>query len=290
MGLFLLQVVNGLTLGIIYGLGALGFTMVYKALRELNFAHTDTIMIAAFLMYTFCVTFGLPVYVTFVVVIVLMLLYGVLIEKTIFKQFRKESPLTFMLVSISLSSVVKNIGLLLCGPEPRSLPAFLGDQKISILDTVIPLSNLYILLIALFFLGVFQLFFTKTKFGLSIRLASEDTETAELMGIKVLHVRMAIFAITSALGGIAGVLVAPLFSVTTELGAQLALKIFVSAVIGGVGDLTGAIAGGMLVGITEALTAAFISSNYKDVIVFTAGIMILAFFPLGIFRRVVNKH
>ena len=290
MGLFLLQIVNGLTLGTIYGVGALGFTMIYKALRELNFAHTDTIMIAAFLMYTFTVTFNMPIYITFVVVIMLMLLYGILIEKCIFKQFRKSSGLTFMLVSISLSSIVKNIGLLLCGPEPRAVPSFLGSQNISFSNTSIPLSNFYILLIALFSLGVFQLFFTRTKFGLSIRLASEDTETAELMGIKVLHVRMAIFAITSALGGLAGLLVAPLFSVTTELGAQLALKIFVAAVIGGVGNLTGAIAGGMLVGITEALTAAFISSGYKDVIVFTAGIVILAFFPLGIFQRVVNKH
>ncbi len=290
MGLLLVQLVNGITIGVIYGLGALGFTMVYKALGDLNFAHCDTIMIGAFLSYTFIVAGGFPLYFAFPAVVVLMLLYGLLIEKALFKRFRKASVITFMLVSISLSSVVKNVALLICGPEPVSLPLILGSQKIELYGATIPLSNFWILLIAVFSLVVLQLFFTRTKFGLSIRLASEDTETAGLMGIRVLRVRAATFAITSALGGIAGMLVAPLFTVTTELGAQLALKIFVAAVVGGVGNLPGAVAGGILVGVTECLSAAYISSGYKDIIVFTAGILTLAVCPLGIFRRVVSKH
>jgi branched-chain amino acid transport system permease protein len=290
MGLFFLQLVNGLTIGIIYGLGALGFTMVYKALGLLNFSHSDTIMIGAFLSYTFIVTYGCPIIPTFFITIAIMLFYGVFLEKAIFKRFRKSSPITFMLVSISLSSVVKNIGLLVCGPEPRSLPAILGTKKVEMFGATIAFSNFYILLIALFSLVVLELFFTKTKFGLSIRLASEDTETAGLMGIRVLRVRAATFAITAALGAVAGILVAPMFSITTELGAQLALKIFVAAVVGGVGNLPGAVAGGLLVGVTESLSASFVSSGYKDVIVFTAGILTLALCPLGIFRRVVSKH
>lgn len=290
MGLFILQLVNGLTIGMVYGLAALGFTMVYKALGLLNFAHSDTIMLGAMFAYVFIVGIGLPLVFSMICVVIIMLLYGFIEEKFIFKRFRKASPITFMLVSISLSSVVKNIGLLIWGPEPRALPNIFGTQKIVVYDATISLSNFYIFGIAVFFLVVLQLFFTKTKFGLSLRLASEDPETAGLMGIRVLRTRAATFAITAALGGIAGMLVAPIFSINLDLGSSLALKAFIAAVVGGVGNLVGAIAGGLLVGITESLSSAYISSGYKDVIVFVGGIIALAFFPLGIFRRVVNKH
>ncbi len=290
MGLLILQLVNGLTMGMIYALAALGFTMVYKALGLLNFSHSDTIMIGAMAAYTLIVPLGIPFAAALFMVVLLMLFYGLFLEKLLFKRFRKASPITFMLVSISLSSVVKNIALLVWGPEPRSLPSIFGTQKLSIYGTTVPLSNFYIFGIAVFFLIVLQLFFTKTKFGLSIRLASEDPETAGLMGIPVLKTRAATFAITAALGGIAGMLVGPLFSINIDLGSSLALKTFIAAVVGGVGNLIGAVAGGLLVGVTESLSAAYISSGYKDVIVFVSGIIVLAFFPLGIFRRVINKH
>ena len=290
MGLLSLQIVNGITIGMIYGLAALGFTMVYKALGYLNFSHSNTITIGAFVIYTVVFSCNIPFLAAMPIVIVFMLFYGFVLEKLIFKRFRKASALTFMLVSISLSTVVSNICQLIFGPQPRALTNVFPNIKLSIAGGSIPFNNVCIFVIAVLFLVILQLFFSKTKFGLSLRLASEDPATASLMGIKVLNTRAATFAITAALGGIAGMLVSPLYSVTIELGSSLALKTFIAAVVGGLGNFVGAVAGGVLVGVTESLASTYISSAYKDLIVYVAGIVILAFFPYGIFRRVKTKH
>lgn len=290
MGLLSLQIVNGITIGMIYGLAALGFTMVYKALGYLNFSHSNTITIGAFVIYTVVFSCNIPFLAAMPIVIVFMLFYGFVLEKLIFKRFRKASALTFMLVSISLSTVVSNICQLVFGPQPRALTNVFPNIKLSIAGVSIPFNNVCIFVIAVLFLVILQLFFSKTKFGLSLRLASEDPATASLMGIKVLNTRAATFAITAALGGIAGMLVSPLYSVTIELGSSLALKTFIAAVVGGLGNFVGAVAGGVLVGVTESLASTYISSAYKDLIVYVAGIVILAFFPYGIFRRVKTKH
>lgn len=288
--IFVQQAINGLTVGMIYGLAALGFTMVYKALGLLNFSHADTLMIGAFLSYTFVANLKWPIYIALPFIILIMMTYGAFIEKILFKHFRNKSKISFMLISISLSGILRNSALLIWGPHPRALPPIFGSSSFNIGDVVIPARNLIIFAIALLFLATLQLFFLKTKLGLAMRISAEDPETAGLMGVKVLSTRAATFAITSALGGIAGVLVAPLFSVTIELGASLALKTFVAAVLGGVGNLPGAILAGLLVGTSESIVSGFISSGYRDAIVFAAGIIILAFRPQGIFKRVVTKE
>lgn len=290
MELLGVQIINGITIGMIYGLAALGFTMVFKALGYLNFSHANTITIGAFVIYTVVVTCNIPFLLAMPVVILFMLFYGFVLEKLIFKRFRKASSLTFMLVSISLSTVVTNVCLLVFGPQPRALINVFPDIKFTIGGVSIPFNNVCIFVISVIFLIIMQLFFHKTKFGLSLRLASEDPSTASLMGIKVLNTRAATFAITAGLGGIAGMLVSPLYSVTIELGSSLALKTFIAAVVGGLGDFVGAVAGGVLVGLVETLSSTYIASEYKDLIVYVAGIIVLAFFPYGIFRRVKTKH
>lgn len=290
MGLFGLQIVNGLTIGIVYGLAALGFTMVYKALGYLNFSHSNTITVGAFVLYTVINQCNIPFLPAMLLVIVFMLFYGFVLEKLLFKRFKTASPLTFMLVSISLSTVISNVCLLIFGAQPRALTNVFPDIKLSIGSFTIPFNNVCIFLIAVAFLIILQLFFSKTKFGLAMRLSSEDPTTASMMGVKVLNTRAATFAITAALGGVAGMLISPLYSVTIELGSSLALKTFISAVVGGLGNFGGAIAGGLLVGLTESMASTYISSSYKDLIVYVVGIVILAFFPYGIFRRVTTKH
>ena len=290
MELLGVQIINGITIGMIYGLAALGFTMVFKALGYLNFSHANTITIGAFVIYTVVVTCNIPFLLAMPVVILFMLFYGFVLEKLIFKRFRKASSLTFMLVSISLSTVVTNVCLLVFGPQPRALTNVFPDIKFTIGGVSIPFNNVCIFVISVIFLIIMLLFFHKTKFGLSLRLASEDPSTASLMGIKVLNTRAATFAITAGLGGIAGMLVSPLYSVTIELGSSLALKTFIAAVVGGLGDFVGAVAGGVLVGLVETLSSTYIASEYKDLIVYVAGIIVLAFFPYGIFRRVKTKH
>ena len=143
----------------------------------------------------------------------------------------------------------------------------------------------YIFIISISILFLLQLFFQKTKFGLAMRIAAEDMETASLMGVNVLSTRAATFAITSSLGGLAGLLIAPIFSVTLELGGALAGKVFIAAVVGGIGYLPGAVMGGLLIGILETISTGFISSAYRDAIVYSIGIMILLFRPLGLFQK-----
>jgi len=284
------QLINGFTIGMIYGTAALGFTMVYKALGYLNFAHADNLMIGALLAYTCIVTLKFPLFVSFLVVIVLMLLYGMCIERVLFRHFQRESKITFMLVSISLSGILKNAALLIWGPEPRALPAIWGTGAIILNGVPFPIRNIYIMLIAITCLALTSFFFAKTKIGLAMRIAADDPEAAGLMGVRVSWTRVGTFSITAALGAIAGVLVAPLFNITPELGSSLALKAFIAAVVGGVGHIPGALICGIFLGVGESLTAGFVSSGYRDAIIYAVGIMILAFKPTGIFQKAYTKH
>lgn len=279
------QTLNGITIGIIYGIIALGYTMVYKALRLVNFSHVETIMVGAQLSYTFIVVLNWPIPIVFLGVILVMLGYGYLLEKLLFTHFRNASKLTFMLVSLSLTGIIRNSGILIWGPEPKAIPAIFGTATMKIMKSTIPLRNIYIFLLSVGILFCLQLFFTKTKFGLAMRIAAEDVETAALMGVNTQSTRTATFAVSSALGGVAGLLIAPIFSVTLELGSALAMRVFMAAVIGGIGYLPGAVMGGLLIGLMDSITATFFSTGYRDFIVFAVGIIVLALFPLGLFRR-----
>lgn len=283
-GILIQQSVNGMTIGIIYGMAALGYSMVYKAIGCVNFSHCETIMIGAQLAYTFIVFLKWPIPIVFLGVMLVTLAYGYLLEKLIFKHFRNASKITFMLVSLSLTGVIRNSGLLIAGPEPKSIPAIFGTETITFFHTIILLRNIYILLISIGILFLLELFFKKTKFGLAMRIAAEDMETAGLMGVNILSTRAATFAVTSSLAGLAGLLIAPIFSVTLELGGALAMRIFMAAVIGGIGFLPGAVIGGLFVGLLDTFSAGFVSTGYRDVIVFSVGIIVLAFRPLGLFR------
>ena len=290
MGLLALQVVNGLVIGILYGLAALGFTMVFKALGYLNFAHADTIMLGAIVYSTLISVLRIPYPIAFFVALGIIMGYGVLTEKGLFIRFRRTSAITFMLVSMSLSTVVKNTTLLVYGALPRGLSVSFTNAFITIGGMRISLNNFVIFGIAILILTMLQLFFTKTKFGLAIRMAQEDPDTAGLMGVNVLSTRAATFGISAGLGCIAGMLIGPIFSISIELGTQISLKSFIAAVIGGLGNFMGAIFGGLIVGLVESLGSTYISSGYKDVIVYVSGIVVLGFFPYGIFRRITTKH
>lgn len=290
MGLFILQIVNGVTYGMFYGLAALGLSMVFKSLGYMNFAHSDTIMIGAIVLYCFMSYLSIPFVAAFLLTMVIAMAYGVLTEKVLFIRFAKTSPVTFMLVSMSLSTVVKNVALILFGAYPHSLEFKFTDAYLSVAGTQIPVNNFIYFGITLIILAALQLFFVKTKFGLAIRMAQESPETASAMGVNVKMTRAATFGISACLGGVSGMLMGPIYTISTELGSQVSLKAFIAAVIGGLGNFAGSIFGGVLVGVTECLGATYISSGYKDIIVYTAGIIVLGFFPYGIFRRVKTKH
>lgn len=290
MGLFFSQTIYGLVIGVLYGLAALGITMVYKALGYMNFAHSDTIMLGAIVYCTFIQSLNIPAWISFVVSLILIMGYGMMTEKLLFVHFRNTSAVTFMLVSMSLSTVVKNLTLMIYGARARGLSISYLDAYFTIGGINIQMDNFIIFGIAMLILLFLQVFFTKTKFGLAIRLAQEDPKTAGVMGVNVLTTRAATFAISAALGCIAGMLIGPIFTISTELGSQISLKAFIAAVVGGLGQFPGAIAGGLLVGLIESYGATYVSSSFKDVIVYIMGIIVLGFFPYGLFRRVKTKH
>ena len=284
------QAVNGLTIGAIYGLIALGFSMVYKAIGCLNFAHTVSVMLGALLSHTLIVTLNMNVVVAMFTISVLLYIYGWLVNFFVFRFFQNDSKITFMLVSISLAGMLQQAALLLWGPEPRALPSVFGTGRVYMGGVGFPVQNLVLFGISLLTLALLLLFFNKTRFGLAMRIAAEDPEAAGLMGVNVAQTRSATFSITAVLGGIAGFLVAPLFGVTIGIGQNVALRMFVAAVVGGVGFLPGAVGAGLLVGLLESLSAAFISSGWRDVIIFSASIAVLAIRPMGIFRKAVTKY
>lgn len=290
MGLFILQIVNGVTYGMFYGLAALGLSMVFKSLGYMNFAHSDTIMIGAITLYCFISYLSMPFALAFILTMLITMVYGILTEKILFIRFSKTSAITFMLVSMSLSTVIKNIALMLFGAYPHSLEFKFTDAYFTVAGTQISWNNFIYFGITLAILGALQLFFVKTKFGLAIRMAQESAETASAMGVNVKMTRAATFAISAGLGAVSGMLIGPIYTISTELGSQISLKAFIAAVIGGLGNFMGSVLGGVLVGITECLGATYISSGYKDIIVYTAGIIVLGFFPYGIFRRVKTKY
>ena len=291
MGLLVLQIINGLVIGILYGLAALGLTMVYKALGYMNFAHSDTIMLGALLYSVLILNVKIPFYFSFFIALVIVMGYGVLTEKLLFIRFRRTSPITFMLVSMSLSTVVKNIALIVYGAQNRGLSISFTKAFFRVGGMRVSMNNFVILGIALLMLAALQTFFTHTRFGLAIRMAQEDPDTASLMGVDVLTTRAATFGISAGLGCVAGMLIGPIFSISTELGTQITLKSFIAAVIGGLGNFVGSVSGGLIVGLVESLGSTYVSSRYKDVIVYVSGIIVLGFFPRGIFRRrAVTKH
>ncbi len=290
MGLFLSQTIYGFVIGVLYGLAALGITMVYKALGYMNFAHSDTIMLGAIVYCVLIQGANVPIGLAFVVTLLIIMFYGVMTEKILFIRFRRTSTVTFMLVSMSLSTVVKNLALMIYGARPKGLSITYTNAYFTVGGINIPLNNFVIFGIAVGILIIIQVFFSKTKFGLAIRLAQEDADTASLMGVNVLNTRAATFAISAGLGCIAGMLIGPIFTISTELGTQISLKAFIAAVVGGLGQFPGAIAGGLLVGLIESYGATYVSSSFKDVIVYVMGIVVLGFFPYGLFRRVKTKH
>lgn len=288
MGLFITQLINGLALGMLYGMAALGFTMVYKALGYLNFSHSTTMTIGALCVYAIVTTTKTPFLIAILIVIGIMLLYGYGIEKILFKRFYKASSLTFMLVSISLSTVLTNVCQLIFGAQPKGISNAFPSINLDINGVQISVQKICIFAIAVGMLIVLNLFF-KTKFGLALRLASEDSNTAGMMGVNFFATRAATFAITAALGGLSGMLLAPLYSVSIDLGSKMALKVFIASVIGGLGNFGGAIVGGILTGLVETMGTTYVSSAYKDLIVYVMGIVVLAIFPYGIFRRVKTR-
>jgi len=288
---FLNYLINGLQVGSIYALIALGYTMVYGIVRLINFAHGDVMMIGAYVSL-FCLDrFGLPLWATIPITMVFCGLLGVLIERFAYKPLRKSPRISALITAIGVSLLLQNVVMLLFTQNPRRYPSVLenapfvqiGELKISTI-TIGSIGLAVLLMIILYW------FINKTRMGKAMRAVSEDTGAAQLMGINVNTTISVTFAIGSGLAAFAAILYCIAYpQVQPFMGALPGLKAFIAAVLGGIGVIPGAMFGGMLLGIAESMTKGFISSKMSDAVVFGVLILVLLFKPSGLLGRLIRE-
>lgn len=290
---FVQYLISGLSLGSVYALIALGYTMVYGIAKMLNFAHGDVIMIGAFSTYTICNTMGLPPVAGVVAAVVICTLLGVCIEKVAYKPLRKaSSPLAVLITAIGVSYLLQNVALLIFGTNTKAFSSVvsmnaikLADEQITVTgETIVTIISCIIIMAGLMF------FIKKTRAGQAMLAVSEDKGAAQLMGINVNGTIALTFAIGSALATIAGVLLCSAYpSLDPYTGSMPGIKAFVAAVFGGIGSIPGAFIGGILLGIIEIFAKAYISSQMADAIVFAILIVILLIKPTGLFGKNIQE-
>ena len=287
------SLISGLSLGSVYAIIALGYTMVYGISKMLNFAHGDVIMVGGYI--SFCVTMymGLPGWVGLLVAIAVCTLLGILIERLAYRPLRGTGSLAVLITAIGVSYFLQNSALLIWGANPRVFTSlFNGMKTIHAANgelTITP-ESLFTIVACVVIMIALTLFVNKTKAGKAMRAVSEDNGAAQLMGINVNQSISLTFAIGSGLAAVAGVLMcsaSPVLMPTT--GAMPGIKAFTAAVFGGIGSIPGAMVGGLILGVIEIFARAYISTELSDAIVFACLIIVLLVKPTGLFGKKISE-
>ena len=289
--IFLDHLINGLSLGSIYAIIALGYTMVYGIAKMLNFAHGDVIMIGAYIAFCGLQYWGIPPVLAILLAMVFCTLLGVTIEGFAYRPLRQATSLAVLITAIGMSYLLQNIALMIWGANPKSFPTtFINDSNIRIGQLNISSATLITIVANIVIMVTLTLFTSKTKLGKAMRCVSEDRGAAELMGINVNRTISLTFAIGSALAAVAGVLLCssyPILQPTT--GSMPGIKAFTAAVFGGIGSIPGAMLGGILLGVIEILGKAYISTELGDAIVFAVLIIVLLVKPAGLLGKPMRE-
>ena len=289
---FLSYLINGISLGSVYAIIALGYTMVYGIAKMLNFAHGDIIMVGGFTVFTIVSTLGGSPVVGILAAVVVCTVLGVTIEKVAYRPLRGASPLAVLITAIGVSYLLQNIALLVFGSNARQFTSVVTVPALKLADGQLSISGVTLVTIASWIVIIVGLttFINKTKNGHAMLAVSEDKGAATLMGINVNGTIAITFAIGSALAAIAGVLLCSAYpSLSPYTGSMPGIKAFVAAVFGGIGSIPGAMIGGILLGIIENLAKAYISSQLSDAIVFSVLIIVLLVRPTGILGKKINE-
>ena len=289
MDLVLQLLFTGIGIGAVYALVALGIVLIFRATNVVNFAQGEFSMVAAYLMVV-AIEFGAPYWLAFLAALVGMALLGAIFNLGVYYPLRHRSFLPVIIATIGASILMANSVLAIYGPQPQVLPGWFETPGIQL--GPVYLDSQYLLIIAVTVALVFfnYWFFEKTMLGKKLQATSQDKEMASLLGISVSAMIMITFIYSAVLGGLAGILVAPVLFVSIQMGSTIALKAFAATIIGGFGDVAGAIIGGLSLGIIETFGAAYISVPYKDAFAFLALVLFLIIRPQGIFgERVAEK-
>jgi branched-chain amino acid transport system permease protein len=287
MVLFFQQLANGIMLGAVYSLVALGLTLIYGILHVPNFAHGHKYMWAAFTSLFLVVTFHTNYWVSLVMAMVIMGLVGAGVERLVYRPLRDMPHINSFIAAIGLLLVLESLSLIVWGADFRRFPATY-ETPINILGVAITLQRLLVIVGAALLIILLQLFIKRTWLGASIEAVAQNPEGAQLVGISIDRVSSLTFGIGTALAAAAATLIAPIFLVYPTMGSMPNLKAFVVIIIGGMGSIPGAVIGGFMLGLIESLGGGYISTDYKDLFAFGALVTFLTFRPLGLFGKGVR--
>ena len=287
---FITYLINGISLGSIYAIIALGYTMVYGIAKMLNFAHGDVIMIGCYVVFMTMSGMNMNPLLSVILAVVVCTVLGVIIEKVAYKPLRKASPLAVLITAIGVSYLLQNIALLIFGADTKSFSSVVPLQNIKIGGITITGVTVVAVLACIVIMIGLMIFIKKTKAGQAMLAVSEDKDAAQLMGVNVNGTISLTFAIGSGLAAIAGVLLCSAYpTLTPYTGSMPGIKAFTAAVFGGIGSIPGAFIVGILLGIIEILGKAYISSQLSDAIVFAVLIIVLLVKPTGILGKPIHE-
>ncbi|WP_313233542.1 branched-chain amino acid ABC transporter permease [Tissierella praeacuta] len=288
--MFMEQLSNGIALGSIYALTAIGFTMVYGIIRLINFAHGDVYMIGAFLTYTGLTIFNMPIMLAFLFGMIGASIFGILIAKFAYSPVFKAPKINLFLSAVGVGIFLENFAMLIWGPETQSFPTVINNKVFSFMGIRVNTIQLIILGTTIVLVAVLTYIVQYTRIGRAMRCVSQDMDVSRLMGINTNKVVYFTFALGSSLGAAAGTLVAIYYKAAYPMmGYVPGLKAFIAAVIGGIGSIPGAMLGGLIMGVSESLGAAYISSGYRDAIAFIILIIILVLKPDGLLGKGIKE-
>ncbi|MGI6075136.1 MAG: branched-chain amino acid ABC transporter permease [Pyramidobacter sp.] len=289
---FLHYIISGISLGSIYAIIALGYTMVYGIARMLNFAHGDVIMVGAYVCFYAVFRFQLPPALGVILAVVLCTVLGIVVEKLAYKPLRNAPSLAVLITAIGVSYFLQNSALLLWTSNPKMFPSIVGRGSLKFFGGQLAVSHVTLVTIVscVVIMAGLSWFVSKTRMGMAMRACSEDKAAAQLMGINVNGTISLTFAIGSGLAAIAGILLCSAYpTLMPTTGSLPGIKAFTAAVFGGIGSIPGALVGGLLLGVIEIFAKAYISTQLSDAVVFTVLIVVLLVRPAGLLGRQIQE-
>ena len=288
MELFVDQVVNGLTLGSVYALVAIGLSLIFGIVRLINFAHGEFFMLGAYILFFGVVAAQLPYPLTVLLCVVGMAIVGAIFHKVVYEPVMDRRWSAQLVATLAASVILSNGAIAAFGGTQRGAPTSFSDQTLVLGDVHISYQRVLAIVVTVIAFFLLDLFVTRTFIGRAMRAVSQNREAAQVLGIDVRFIALVTFSVSAALAGLAAALIAPLQTISPTMGALLTLKAFAIVVIGGLGKVTGAIYAAFLVGLAEAFATVYISTEYKDAVAFLLMIAFLLVRPRGIFGHRVG--
>jgi branched-chain amino acid transport system permease protein len=284
MEAFLQYVFSGITVGAVYAVIAVGFTLIYNASEVINFAQGEFAMLGG-MITVFVYGAGVPLPLSILIAMGLAIVIGLLLERLAIEPAKQANVITLIIITVGASIFLRGTASVVFDKQFHRLPAFTGSEPIHILGATILPQSLWVLGGTLVMVAALSYFMNRTILGKAIRATADNRLAAQLVGINVRTVLLLSFGISAAMGALAGILVTPIMLTSYEVGTMLTLKGFASAILGGLGSPVGAVLGGLAVGLVESLTAGYLSSDYKDAVAFIIILAVLLFMPRGLTGR-----